>query len=115
MADANKARADLLMTALLDSEMISAAKPTAVGRTLIFQDQARDGFFRSRILPHRVIVVCRQRGLITLERRPTIMDTMTYASLAAIPWTVAESNERPIVPEIELTPLDLAALGSISR
>jgi hypothetical protein len=42
------------------------------------------------------------------------MDTTTYASLAVIPWTLAENNERPVVPEVELTPLDLAALASIN-
>ena len=35
------------------------------------------------------------------------MDTMTYASLAVIPESVAESNQRPIVAEAELAPLDL--------
>ena len=52
---------------------------------------------------------------IKLERDPTNMDTMTYASLAAIPWSVAKNNQRPGVPEVELTPLDLVALGSINR
>jgi hypothetical protein len=39
------------------------------------------------------------------------MDTMTYASLAAILGWAAEDNKRPIVPEVELTLLDLVALG----
>jgi hypothetical protein len=38
------------------------------------------------------------------------MDTMTYASLAAIPRSAAEANKRPIVPEVEFTPLNLVAL-----
>jgi hypothetical protein len=41
------------------------------------------------------------------------MDTMTYASLAAILGWAAEANERPIVPEVEFTPLDLVALGRV--
>jgi hypothetical protein len=44
---------------------------------------------------------------------PAIMDTMTYASLAAILGWAAEANERPIVPEVEFTPLDLVALGRV--
>jgi len=39
------------------------------------------------------------------------MDTATYASLAAIPWSVAESNRRPAIPEIELIPLDPSYIG----
>jgi hypothetical protein len=41
------------------------------------------------------------------------MDTMTYASLGAILAWAAEANERPIVPEVEFTPLDPVALGRI--
>jgi hypothetical protein len=45
------------------------------------------------------------------ERHQVYMDTITYASLAVIPWSVAKSNQRPIVPETELAPLDLSYLG----
>jgi hypothetical protein len=44
---------------------------------------------------------------------PAIMDTMTYASLGAILGWAAEANERPIVPEVEFTPLDPVALGQV--
>jgi len=44
---------------------------------------------------------------------PAIMDTMTYASLAAILGWAAEANERPKVPEVEFTPLDPVALGQV--
>jgi hypothetical protein len=39
------------------------------------------------------------------------MDTATYASLAAIPWSVAESNRHPAIPEVELIPLDLSYIS----
>jgi len=29
------------------------------------------------------------------------MDTMTYASVAALPWSAAQINKHPIVPEAE--------------
>jgi hypothetical protein len=44
---------------------------------------------------------------------PTIMDTMTYASLGAILGWAAEDNEHPMVPEAEFAPLDLVALGRV--
>ena len=34
------------------------------------------------------------------------MDTMTYASLAAIPGRLAQKNKQPVPPETEFTPLD---------
>ena len=43
------------------------------------------------------------------------MDTMTYASVAALPETVAKSSRRLLVPEVELTPLDLSYLGKSIR
>jgi hypothetical protein len=44
---------------------------------------------------------------------PAIMETMTYASLAAIVGWAAVVNKHPIVPEVEFTPLDLVALGGL--
>jgi hypothetical protein len=43
------------------------------------------------------------------------MDTMTYASVAALPESVANSTRRLLVPEVELTPLDLSYLGRSIR
>jgi hypothetical protein len=36
------------------------------------------------------------------------MDTMTYASVAALPKSVAQSKKYIAVPEAEFTPLDLS-------
>jgi hypothetical protein len=36
------------------------------------------------------------------------MDTMTYASIAVIPWSIAESGQRPVVPEPEFAPFNLS-------
>jgi len=36
------------------------------------------------------------------------MDTVTYASVAVLPEIVANSTRRLLVPEVELTPLDLS-------
>jgi hypothetical protein len=41
----------------------------------------------------------------------TIMDTGTYASLAAISRSGDESNRHPAIPEIELIPQDLFYIG----
>ena len=38
------------------------------------------------------------------------MDTMTYASVAALPWSVAQNKKQPVVPEVEFTPLDLSRI-----
>jgi hypothetical protein len=43
------------------------------------------------------------------------MDTMTYASVAALPESVANSTRRFLVPEVELTPMDLSYLGKSVR
>ena len=43
------------------------------------------------------------------------MDTMTYASVASLPESVANSTRRLLVPEVELTPLDLSYLGKSIR
>jgi hypothetical protein len=43
------------------------------------------------------------------------MDTMTYASVAVLPESVANSTRRLLVPEVELTPLDLSYLGRSIR
>ena len=43
------------------------------------------------------------------------MDTMTYASVAVLPKSVANSTRRLLVPEVELTPLDLPYLGRSIR
>jgi hypothetical protein len=44
---------------------------------------------------------------------PAIMDTMTYASLAAILGWAAEAEKHPTVPEVEFTPVDPVALGRV--
>ena len=36
------------------------------------------------------------------------MDTMTYASVAALPWTIAENNKQPVVTEPEIVFVDLS-------
>jgi hypothetical protein len=38
------------------------------------------------------------------------MDTMTYASVAALSWSVAQKKEQPVVPEAEFTTLDLSCI-----
>ena len=43
------------------------------------------------------------------------MDTMTYASVAVLSESVAKSTRRLLVPEVELTPLDLSYLGKSIR
>jgi len=43
------------------------------------------------------------------------MDTMTYASVATLPESVANSTRRLLVPEVELTSLDLSYLGKSVR
>jgi hypothetical protein len=37
-----------------------------------------------------------------------VMDTMTYASVAALPWTIAENNKQPVVTESEIVFVDLS-------
>ena len=36
------------------------------------------------------------------------MDTMTYASVAVLPWNVARSKRQRAVPEAAFAPLDLS-------
>jgi hypothetical protein len=43
------------------------------------------------------------------------METVTYASVAVIPESVANSTRRLLVPEVEITPLDLSYLGKSIR
>jgi hypothetical protein len=41
------------------------------------------------------------------------MDTMTYASVAVLPWSVAQTNKHPAVPEAEFPFLDWSYLSAI--
>ena len=36
------------------------------------------------------------------------MDTMTYASVAVLPWTIAENNRQPVLVEPEIVFVDLS-------
>jgi hypothetical protein len=38
------------------------------------------------------------------------MDTITYASVAALPLSIAQSSKRPLVAEADFVPLNLACL-----
>jgi hypothetical protein len=42
------------------------------------------------------------------------MDTITYASVAVLPWSIVQSSKRPLVPEADFVPLDLTYLVSRS-
>lgn len=55
------------------------------------------------------------QGVSLGREEEKIMDTMTYASVAALPKSVANSIRRLQVPEVELTPLDLSYLGKSIR
>jgi hypothetical protein len=46
----------------------------------------------------------------SLESSETLMDTATYASVAALYWTVAHEREHIAIPEKEFIPFDLSAL-----
>jgi hypothetical protein len=39
------------------------------------------------------------------------MDTMTYASVAALPASIVQSSKYPVVPESEFVPLDLSYIN----
>jgi hypothetical protein len=39
------------------------------------------------------------------------MDTITYAAVAVLPWSIAQNNKRAGVPETEFDPLDLSFLS----
>src|SRR5271156_500610 len=45
-----------------------------------------------------------------LERRKTVVDTMTYASVAVLPWSIAEDRTHPVLPEVELIRLDVSMI-----
>jgi hypothetical protein len=38
------------------------------------------------------------------------MDTMTYASVAVLPWTIAQDRIHPAPPEIEVIRLDVSMI-----
>jgi len=40
------------------------------------------------------------------------MDTITYASVAVLPWSVSQTNKHPIVPETEFPSLDWSYMSS---
>jgi len=40
------------------------------------------------------------------------MDTTTYAAAAVLPWSIAQNNKRPGIPEAEFDPLDLSFLST---
>jgi hypothetical protein len=43
------------------------------------------------------------------------MDTMTYASVAVLPWSVAEQNKHLVIREAEFTPMDLSYIARFAR
>jgi hypothetical protein len=43
------------------------------------------------------------------ERR-SVMDTMTYASVAVLPWSIAEERTHFVRQDLELPPLDLSMI-----
>ena len=47
-------------------------------------------------------------GIYFQTERMAVMDTMTYASVAALPWTIAENNKQPVVTESEIVFVDLS-------
>jgi hypothetical protein len=51
------------------------------------------------------------RGLCFLsERRKTVVDTMTYASVAMLPWSIAQDRNHPVLPEVEVIRLDVSMI-----
>jgi hypothetical protein len=54
-----------------------------------------------------------QRALESPETNTTIMDTMTYAALGALSWSVAQINNYPIIPEAEFHSLNWSYIGPI--
>jgi hypothetical protein len=40
-----------------------------------------------------------------------VMDTMTYASAAVLPWSVAQNSKYPCAPESDFVPLDLSYIN----
>jgi hypothetical protein len=57
--------------------------------------------------------MCNWQRAESLETSTTIMDTMTYASVAALPWSVAQTNKHHIVPEAEFPSLNLSHISPI--
>ena len=42
------------------------------------------------------------------------MDTVTYAAVAALPWSIVQRTKRPAMPEVDFVPLDFRFLISHS-
>jgi hypothetical protein len=38
------------------------------------------------------------------------VDTMTYASVAVLPWSIAQDRTHPVLPEVEVTRLDISMI-----
>ncbi|HEY1478181.1 MAG TPA: hypothetical protein VGF37_10905 [Chthoniobacterales bacterium] len=38
------------------------------------------------------------------------MDTMTYASVAVLPWSIAQDRAHPVLPEVEFIRLDVSMI-----
>jgi len=57
--------------------------------------------------------MCNWQRAESLETSTTIMDTMTYASVAALPWSVAQTNKHRIVPEAEFPSLNLFTMAPV--
>jgi hypothetical protein len=39
------------------------------------------------------------------------MDTMTYASVAVLPWSIAQDYTLSVLPDVEFIPLDLSMIN----
>ena len=39
-----------------------------------------------------------------------VVDTMTYASVAVLPWSIAQDRAHPVLPEVEIIQLDFSMI-----
>jgi len=39
-----------------------------------------------------------------------VVDTMTYASVAILPWSIAQDRAHPVLPEVEIIQLDFSMI-----
>ena len=45
-----------------------------------------------------------------VPRRRCVMDTMTYASVAVLPWSIAQDHTHFVRHDLEILPLDLSMI-----
>jgi hypothetical protein len=60
--------------------------------------------------PFELLKKNRRWARLVPRKEEIVVDTMTYASVAVLPWSIAQDRAHPALPEVELIRLDFSMI-----